>query len=35
MFLCGFITPNSSKRKFLNVSQNTLNLYGAVSKKCN
>ena len=34
VFECGFITySNSSKRKFLNVSQNTLNLYGAVSKE--
>ena len=34
VFECGFITySNSSKRKFLNVSQNTLNLYGAVSEK--
>ena len=34
VFECGFITySNSSKRKFLNVSQNTLNLYGAVSEE--
>ena len=34
VFECGFITySNNSKRKFLNVSQNTLNLYGAVSEE--
>ena len=34
IFECGFITySNDSKRKFLNVSQNTLNLYGAVSEE--
>ena len=34
VFECGFITySNNSKRKFLNVSQNTLSLYGAVSEE--
>ena len=34
VFECGFITySNNSKRKFLNVSKNTLNLYGAVSEE--
>ena len=34
VFECGFITySNNSKRKFLNVSHNTLNLYGAVSEE--
>ena len=34
VFECGFITySNNSKRKFLNVSQNTLGLYGAVSEQ--
>ena len=34
VFECGFITySNNSKIKFLNVSQNTLNLYGAVSEE--
>ena len=34
VFECGFVTySNNSKRKFLNVSQNTLNLYGAVSEE--
>ena len=34
VFECGFITySNNSKRKLLNVSQNTLSLYGAVSKE--
>ena len=34
VFECGFITySNNSKKKFLNVSQNTLNLYGAVSEE--
>ena len=34
VFECGFITySNNSKKKFLNVSQNTLSLYGAVSEE--
>ncbi len=34
VFECGFITySNNSKRKFLNVSQNSLSLYGAVSEE--
>ena len=34
VFECGFITySNNSKKKFLNVSQNTLNIYGAVSEE--
>ena len=34
VFECGFITySNNSKRKLLNVSQNTLSLYGAVSEE--
>ena len=34
VFECGLITySNNSKRKFLNVSQNTLSLYGAVSEE--
>ena len=34
VFECGFITySNNSKRKILNVSQNTLSLYGAVSEE--
>ena len=34
IFECSFITySNSSKRKFLNVSSNTLNLFGAVSEE--
>ena len=34
VFECSFITySNNSKRKFLNVSQNTLSLYGAVSEE--
>ena len=34
VFECGFVTySNNSKRKFLNVSQNTLSLYGAVSEE--
>lgn len=34
IFECSFITySNNSKSKFLNVSSNTLNLYGAVSEE--
>ena len=34
IFECSFITySNSSKKKILNVSENNLNLYGAVSKE--
>lgn len=34
VFECSFITySNSSKKKILNVSENNLNLYGAVSKE--
>ena len=34
VFECGFITySNNSKIKFLNVSKNTLSLYGAVSEE--
>ncbi len=34
VFECGFVTySNYSKRKFLNVSQSTLNLFGAVSEE--
>ena len=34
VFECGFITySNNSKKKFLNVAQSTLSLYGAVSEE--